>query len=166
LTSSRQTIEQSIIDTLKEMIESVKKHKTISRTTRANGPSQQQDSKLIELLAELKMIRSMQIRIKIAEPGLRRRSYEGEQAPSPLKMDYSRATRNGGHGAPRVLKNLAERQLKVVDAVTNITGQSGATGTKQVCPARGARRVIDGIARARHAEFFPSLMARAPQGKS
>lgn len=123
-----QTIEQDIIDTLKEMIEALKKQQNDIKNNQSKpGSSQQQDSKLIELLAELKMIRSLQIRIN-SRTKVYAAEYEGEQAPSPLKLDTP-DQREKAAMVQRELKNLAERQLKVVDAVTNLAkGKAEATG--------------------------------------
>jgi hypothetical protein len=123
-----QTIEQDIIDTLKEMIEALKKQQNaIKNNQNKPGSSQQQDSKLIELLAELKMIRSLQIRIN-SRTKVYAAEYQGEQAPNPLSQDTPEQ-REKAAMVQRELKNLAERQLKVVDAVSNIAkGKAEATG--------------------------------------
>jgi hypothetical protein len=123
-----QTIEQDIIDTLKEMIEALKKQQAAIKNNQSKpGSSQQQESKLIELLAELKMIRSLQIRIN-SRTKVYAAEYEGEQAPSPLTMDTPEQ-REKAAMVQRELKNLAERQLKVVDAVNNLAkGKAEATG--------------------------------------
>jgi hypothetical protein len=60
-----QRIEQDIIATLKDMIEALKKAQRDlqNKKQQPNQPSQPGDQNLIDLLAELKMIRSMQIRV-------------------------------------------------------------------------------------------------------
>src|SRR5262249_3681091 len=59
-----QAVEQDIIDMLKEMIEALKKAQQKNQSKPSQGsPGPPPDQRLLDLIAELKMIRSMQIRI-------------------------------------------------------------------------------------------------------
>jgi len=104
-----QAIEQDIIDTLKEMVDALKKARqenkdSKSGKSKAGDPPPPQDQKLLDQIAELKMIRSMQLRVngRTATYG---RMYEGEQA-----RDMN---------VRRELRNLSERQ----ERITDITGR-------------------------------------------
>ena len=105
-----QTIEQDIIDSLKEMIEALKKAKEELDKKKSNPPppnqSPPQDSKLLELIQELKLIRSLQIRVntRTTTYGRMYQAKEGEQTSDP--------------GIRRELNNLSERQERIYD-VTN-----------------------------------------------
>jgi hypothetical protein len=103
-----QTIEQDIIATLKEMVEALKK----AQQEMQNKKQQQQQSggqqgnqNLIDILAELKMIRSMQIRVN-SRTTTYGRQYTGEQAAAPEIQ--------------KELENLAERQKKIFDVTNSI----------------------------------------------
>src|SRR5262249_16367700 len=94
-----QTIEDDIIATLKEMIEDLKK----AQQPRSDQPSPSNDSrppdpKLVDRLAELKMIRSMQIRVN-ARTQTYARQYTGEQADDP--------------DIQKELRGLADRQKQI-----------------------------------------------------
>src|SRR5262249_28405014 len=80
------TIENDIIATLREMIEALKKARQENgkQPPGKGGGGGPQNQKLIDLIAELKMIRSMQIRINNRTQAYAR-EYDGEQAPSPLQ---------------------------------------------------------------------------------
>jgi hypothetical protein len=103
-----QTIEQDIIASLKEMIEALKKAQQDLQNKRQQPPGGgggQSNQNLIDILAELKMIRAMQLRVnnRTATYG---QQYTGEQA-----------------GAPEILKelsDLAERQRKIFDVTNTI----------------------------------------------
>ncbi|MFO0969667.1 MAG: hypothetical protein U0793_29260 [Gemmataceae bacterium] len=104
-----QAIEQDIIDTLKEMIEALKKQRQENKDSKSgksgkSGPQPPQDQKLLDQIAELKMIRSMQLRVN-ARTTTYGRLYDGEQARD---MNIRRE-----------LRNLAERQ----ERITDITGR-------------------------------------------
>jgi hypothetical protein len=76
---------------------------------------------LIDLIAELKMIRAMQVRVN-SRTLIYAREYQGEQAPSPDsgKLDAERAAM-----IQRELRNLAEREQKIHEVVRNIaTGKN------------------------------------------
>jgi hypothetical protein len=103
-----QTIEQDIIDSLKEMIEALKKAKEEldKKKNNPSPPSQSpppQDSKLLELIQELKLIRSLQIRVNTRTTTYGR-MFKGEQTSDP--------------GIRRELTNLSERQERIYE-VTN-----------------------------------------------
>jgi hypothetical protein len=102
-----QVIENDIIATLKEMIEALKK---AQKQMQANkGQSQPNpkppNQKLIDLIAELKMIRSLQVRIN-SRTKVYAEKYQGEQAAEP--------------DIQKELTDLAGRQLKVTEVTDNI----------------------------------------------
>ena len=102
-----QTIEQDIIATLKEMVEALKKAQQDMQNKKQQQSSggQQSNQNLIDILAELKMIRSMQIRVN-ARTTTYGQQYTGEQAASP--------------DIQHELENLAERQKKIFDVTNSI----------------------------------------------
>ncbi|HEV8062954.1 MAG TPA: hypothetical protein VGP68_23945 [Gemmataceae bacterium] len=103
-----QTIEQDIIATLKEMVEALKKAQQDMQNKKQQQPGagqQQSNQNLIDILAELKMIRSMQIRVN-SRTTTYGRQYTGEQAANP--------------DIQRELENLAERQKKIFDVTNSI----------------------------------------------
>lgn len=108
--SVTQTIEQDIIDSLKEMIEALKKAKQDLENKKNNPPPPSQspppDSKLLELIQELKLIRSLQIRVntRTTTYGRMYQAKEGEQTSDP--------------NIRRELINLSERQERIFE-VTN-----------------------------------------------
>ena len=105
-----QTIEQDIIDSLKEMIEALKKAKQDLEKNKGNPPPSNggppPDSKLLELIQELKLIRSLQIRVntRTTTYGRMYQAKEGEQTSDP--------------NIRRELTNLSERQERIYE-VTN-----------------------------------------------
>lgn len=105
-----QTIEQDIIDSLKEMIEALKKAKQGLENKKSNpsppNQSPPQDSKLLELIQELKLIRSLQVRVntRTITYGRMYQAKEGEQTSDP--------------NIRRELTNLSERQERIYE-VTN-----------------------------------------------
>ena len=105
-----QGIERDIIDTLKEMIEALKDAKkemddSKSKPGKAGKPGQKGDEKLIKLIQELKMVRSLQKRIndRTTREGARN---PGEQANEPQVI--------------RELRNLSERQLRLQETIRRI----------------------------------------------
>jgi hypothetical protein len=79
------TIEQDIVETLKEMIKALEKTKK-EMDNKKNDPKKddspppkQQDQKLLDKIAELKMLRSLQLRVN-ARTELYGKRYQGEQA--------------------------------------------------------------------------------------
>ena len=106
--SVTQVIETDIINTLKDMIEALKKAQQDQQNRKQQQQQQQQqqnrpqDQKLVDLIAELKMIRSMQIRVN-SRTRTYGDQYTGEQASV---LEISRIIRPG------------RRQHKIFD-VTN-----------------------------------------------
>jgi hypothetical protein len=113
-----QTIENDIIATLQEMIEALKK----ARKDNKNPPPKPSqggpppDPRLIDMLAELKMIRSMQLRVN-SRTEVYGKQYEGEQAPPPTTAPDTKA-REQYEMIQRELHELGDRQLKI-EKVTN-----------------------------------------------
>jgi predicted house-cleaning noncanonical NTP pyrophosphatase (MazG superfamily) len=99
-----QAIERDIIDMLKEMIEALKKAQdNIRQQQQQQGGNQggrdpNENQRLIDLIAELKMIRSMQERI-YRRTVMYGRKYQGEAANTPDIVQE--------------LRELAQRQLKL-----------------------------------------------------
>jgi len=95
-----QGIEADIISTLEEMIDALKKAQKDSENNRkkTNPQGEQEDSALVDKLAELKMIRALQMRIN-ARTERYSKLIEGEQAENAELID--------------ALKRLAERQERV-----------------------------------------------------
>jgi mRNA-degrading endonuclease HigB of HigAB toxin-antitoxin module len=105
-----QNMEQDIIDTLQEMIDALKKAQKDMKDKKESKKSdpkqgQPQDQKLLEKIAELKMIKSMQIRVnkRTTEYG---REYSGEQAADPRIQAELRA--------------LSQRQVRIWEATNRI----------------------------------------------
>ena len=110
-----QKVELDIIQTLEEMIEALKKAQQDMKKQQqgggGGGGGQPGAQKLIDILAELKLIRSMQIKVNKRTEDYGQR-YTGEQADQPeIKGE---------------LKNLADRQDKIKNIVRDI-----ATGKNQ-----------------------------------
>ncbi len=101
-----QVIEQDIIAALKDMIEALKKAQADLKGQSQPGQSgPPQNQKLIDLLAELKMIRAMQVRVN-SRTKVYAQKYTGEQASEP--------------DIQKELGELAQRQLKIFDVTNNI----------------------------------------------
>jgi hypothetical protein len=100
-----QVIEQDIIAALKDMIEALKKAQQDLKSQGQGQPGQPQNQKLIDLLAELKMIRAMQVRVN-SRTKVYGQKYTGEQAGEP--------------DIQKELEELAQRQLKIFDVTNNI----------------------------------------------
>jgi hypothetical protein len=104
-----QGTEQDIIDTLKEMIEALKKARQELEAKKGQPGSSQQppniDQKLLDQIAELKMIRSMQIRVN-NRTQLYGREYEGEQAAVPRIRQE--------------LRQLSDRQERIFEVTNRI----------------------------------------------
>jgi hypothetical protein len=106
-----QGIEKDIIATLKEMIDALKKAREENQEPSDSKPGKggkggkPGDQKLLELLQELKMVRSLQKRINDRTLD-RAKQYPGEQAKDPQVV--------------RELRALAERQLRIQEIVANI----------------------------------------------
>ncbi len=121
------TVENQIIETLQEMIEALKKaqadNKNKSKPGQPGQSGQQGDQKLLDLLAELKMIRSMQKRVN-SRTELYGKQYAGEQAPLPEK-GVSQEDRDKYEQIQKEMKDLSKRQ-KTIGKVTHdiATGKS------------------------------------------
>ncbi len=119
------TIENQIIDTLKEMIEALKKARADNKNKSGqSGPSgPPPDPKLIDLLAELKMIRSLQKRVN-DRTELYGKQYAGEQAP-PLEKATTPDERERYDRIQTELKDLSKRQQKISKVTHDIaTGKN------------------------------------------
>ncbi len=106
--SVTQVIEQDVINTLKEMIEALKKARKKLQESRSQPPpssGQPPPQSLIDLLAELKMIRAMQVRVNTRTRVYAER-YTGEQAADTEIQ--------------RELANLAQRQQRIFEITYNI----------------------------------------------
>src|SRR5262249_55941958 len=118
-----QTIENDIIDTLKEMIEALKKARQDNQNQPppppgGGGGGQPQDQKLIDQLAELKMIRSLQIRVN-ARTETYGKEYPGEQTPAAV-TGQTAEEKEKIEMIQRELRDLSERQLKIFEITNNI----------------------------------------------
>ncbi len=117
-----QTIENDIIATLQEMIEALKKaRKDNKNPPQPPKPSQggpPPDQRLIDMLAELKMIRSMQLRVN-SRTDVYGQQYEGEQAPPPGSAGDVKL-REQLETIQRELRELSERQLKIEKVTSDI----------------------------------------------
>src|SRR5262249_30068188 len=93
--------------TLKEMIEALKKAQKKLQASKNLPPPQgtPPNPSLIDILAELKMIRAMQVRVNTRMHTYGEK-YTGEQAAEP--------------DIQKELAELAQRQLKIFDVPTNI----------------------------------------------
>jgi hypothetical protein len=104
-----QAIEKDIVETLKEMIEALKKARQELDNKKSppsnSPPPPPQDQKLLDLIAELKMIRSMQIRVN-TRTKIYGDQYQGEQAGEPTIV--------------RELRNLSERQERIYEVTNKI----------------------------------------------
>jgi len=97
-----QSIEKDIIDSLKEMIEALKKQRSEGGgKSNPSGPPPPQQ--LLDKIAELKMIRSLQIRVN-GRTTTYGKMYTGEQAEEP--------------NIRRELRNLSDRQERIFE-ITN-----------------------------------------------
>ena len=105
-----QDIEQDIIDTLKEMIAALKKaqedNKSDSKPGKPGQAGKPADPKLLELIQELKMVRSLQKRVNDRTTMYGKRFDGQEQASDPQVV--------------RELHNLSERQLRIQEIVRRI----------------------------------------------
>jgi hypothetical protein len=115
------TIENQIIDTLKEMIEALKKARQENqkpKTPPKPGQSGPRQDPLIDMLAELKMIRSMQVRVN-TRTEVYGKQYEGEQAPPP-SIATDAKQRDHFEMIQRELKDLSVRQKKISKVTDDI----------------------------------------------
>jgi hypothetical protein len=102
-------IEENIIAMLKDMIEALKKaQKDIGKPpppSPPGGPKKPQNQKLIDLLAELKLIRSMQQQVNS------RTKMYGSKEPTEQAKDET---------IQRELRQLSNRQQKLQDMIQKI----------------------------------------------
>jgi hypothetical protein len=118
-----QTIENDIIATLQEMIEALKKARKDNKNQQPQQPQQGQqgqppDQRLIDQIAELKMIRSMQLRVN-NRTEVYGKQYEGEQAPPPSTATEPKA-REHYEMIQRELHELGDRQMKIEKVTSDI----------------------------------------------
>ncbi|HWG44605.1 MAG TPA: hypothetical protein VN688_17645 [Gemmataceae bacterium] len=123
------TIENQIIETLEEMIDALKKAQAENKKKSQQGKPGQSgpppDPKLIDLLAELKMIRSMQKRVN-SRTELYGKQYAGEQAP-PVEKASNNDERERYDRIQGELKDLSKRQQKISKVTHDIaTGKNEA----------------------------------------
>jgi hypothetical protein len=102
-----QATEEDIIATLRDMIEALKKaQQQLSQSKGSSGsPPPNQDQKLLDQIAELKMIRAMQIRVN-GRTRLYGQQYQGEQAADP--------------NLQREIRGLSERQERIFEVTNRI----------------------------------------------
>jgi hypothetical protein len=120
-------IENQIIETLQEMVEALKKAQADAKSKSKPGQPGQSgpppDPKLIDLLAELKMIRSMQKRVN-DRTDLYGKEYAGEQAPPP-ESGSSPTEREKYERIQTELKELSKREKKISKVTHDIaTGKN------------------------------------------
>jgi hypothetical protein len=119
------TIEDQIIDTLKEMIEALKKAQSDKKSQggQSGQSGMQRPDSLLNLLAELKMIRSMQKRVN-QRTEVYGKQYAGEQAPPP-ENSSTPEEREHYVQIQNELKDLSKRQLKISKVTHDIaTGKN------------------------------------------
>ena len=111
-----QGIEENVIAMLKEMVQALKKAQEDIKQQQGQpppppgSPPKPGDKNLIELVSELKLIRSLQVQVNGRTKGSAE-SYKGEQAADPIVRAE--------------LQQLAERQAKLQEMLTNIaTGRN------------------------------------------
>jgi hypothetical protein len=102
-----QAIEEDIISTLKEMIEALKKarQELDQRKSPPGQPPPNQDQKLLDKIAELKMIRAMQVRVN-TRTTMYGRQYQGEQTNDTILR--------------RELRDLSDRQDRIFEVTNRI----------------------------------------------
>ena len=110
-----QTVEQAIIEALEEMIDALQKEmeklEEQKQQEQQQQQQQEQDQPLVDALSELKMLRSLQLRINRITRRLSRQ-IDGDQAEGKDLLDQ--------------LKTLARRQAKIQEATYDL-----ATGKNQ-----------------------------------
>jgi hypothetical protein len=119
------TIEDQIIDTLKEMIEALKKAQSDKKSQggQSGQSGMQQPDRLLNLLAELKMVRSMQKRVN-ERTEVYGKQYAGEQAPPP-ETGSTPDQRELYDRIQSELRDLSKRQLKISKVTHDIaTGKN------------------------------------------
>ncbi|MSR31577.1 MAG: hypothetical protein EXR99_08740 [Gemmataceae bacterium] len=109
------TIENDIIDSLREMVEALKKARKDNQQPpmppMPGSPGQPPDQRLIDMIAELKMIRSMQVRVN-NRTTMYGKQFDGEQVP-PLAIAKDDKDKEKVATARKEFKDLSERQQKL-----------------------------------------------------
>ena len=114
-----QAIEEDIIATLKEMIEALKKaQQPSSDQPLPSNDGRLLDPKLVDRLAELKMIRSMQIRVN-GRTQTYARQYTGEQADDPDIQKELRGLADRQKQIQRVTRDLSTGKNQTEDVPNN-----------------------------------------------
>src|SRR5262249_27675295 len=108
-----QGIEENIIAMLKDMIQALKKAQQDIQNQQQNPNQNQnnnkQNQKLIDILAELRLIRAMQVQVN-QRTTMYGKKYEGEQTADPI--------------ISAELKQLSQRQAKLQDMIQKIATQA------------------------------------------
>lgn len=118
------SIENDIIDSLKEMIEAFKKARKDNQQPKPpsqpgqSNPGQPKDNQLIDMIAELKMIRSMQVRVN-NRTNLYGKQLEGEQVPSIAKLADAKE-KEKFESFRKEFKDLSGRQQKLSKVTEDI----------------------------------------------
>jgi hypothetical protein len=113
------TIENDIIATLTDMIEALKKARQDNGKPPPPGQGGGQNKqKLIDRLAELKMLRALEMRV-YTRTDVYSKEYKGEQAPSPVTAP-SPEEKKKAEKLQSDLKELAQRQRKIYEIADNI----------------------------------------------
>ncbi len=118
-------IENDIIDALKEMVEALKKARKDNQDKPPSPPmppssgGQPPDQRLIDMIAELKMIRSMQIRVN-NRTTLYGKQIEGEQVPNVSKVADA-GEKEKLNGIRKEFKDLSGRQQKLSKVTEDIS---------------------------------------------
>ena len=120
-----QAIENDIIESLKDMVEALKDARQKNKEQKPSKPSsasqnQPQDKNLISILSELKMIRSMEVRV-LNRTVTYAQEYpqQKEQAPHPAEIKDP-AERDKAEMIQRELKDLARFQEQITDVTRKI----------------------------------------------
>jgi hypothetical protein len=114
------SIENDIIGSLREMIEALKdsRRKNSMPPSDDNNPGPGRDPKLADRLAQLKLIRSMQVRVNTRTNGYYK-EFRGEQVPS-LDQVPEGPERVKAERVQRELKDLATRQQRIVEIANHL----------------------------------------------
>ena len=118
-------IEDDIIDALKEMVAALKKARKDNQEPKPPMPpmppssgGMPPDQKLIDMIAELKMIRSMQIRVN-NRTTIYGKQIEGEQVPNIAKVADAKE-KEKAVGVRKEFKDLSTRQQKLSKVTEDI----------------------------------------------
>jgi hypothetical protein len=119
------SIENDIIDALKEMVAALKKARKDNQEPKPPMPpmppssgGSPPDQKLIDMIAELKMIRSMQIRVN-NRTTIYGKQIEGEQVPNISKVADAKE-KEKAVGVRKEFKDLSTRQQKLSKVTEDI----------------------------------------------